>query len=124
MAQVNLAFFEDMTSEEKRQFALTARNIVALEVHGLKESEILPDSVSVLVVPVGAGSISGAGVEVQVLVSGNDWPRGRQNRPARAVEAKVHFDNLAARIHEALSRFYPVKVYVWVTPFTASGWAS
>lgn len=124
MAQVNLAYFEDMTTEQKRQFALTVRNVVALEVHGLKESEVLPDSVSVLVVPVAAESISGASVEVQVLVSGNDWPRGRQNRPANAAEAKAHFDNLAARIHETLCQLYPVKVFVWVTPFTASGWAS
>lgn len=125
MAQLTIAHFTEISDSERRQFALVARDIAAKEVHGLEKSEIQPDSVSVLVVPVDVStSLSGADTEVQVFVSGNNWPADGAGQPANAAAAKAHFDALAARIYAALSKESRRKVYVWITPFTASGWAS
>jgi hypothetical protein len=124
MAQVNITHFADITADKSREFALLARNVAAKAVHGLEKSEIQPSSVSVLVVPIDKKtSLSGADSEVQVLVSGNNWPTNPAGRAANAVEAKVHFDNLAAEIHNSLKKDSRRNVYVWVTPFAASGWA-
>lgn len=124
MAQVNITHFTDISDGESRNFALLARDVVAQAVHGLTRSEIQPDSVSVLVVPVNTqASLSGADTEVQVLVSGNNWPTNAMGHGARANEAKSHFDNLAKKIYKPLTENGHRSVYVWVTPFTASGWA-
>ena len=124
MAQVNISFLSDIPSNERRQFALAVRTIVAKAVHGLQDHQILPDSVSVLVLPIDtATSLSGADVEVQVLVSGNNWPLDVEGRPLDVSKAKKHFDQLALRILSALAKKSKRTIYVWVTPFTASGWA-
>ncbi len=124
MAQVNIAYFSDVQAGERRRLALAARDAAAKEVHGLKKSEIEPNSVSVLVIPVDkTSSLSGAEIEVQLLVSGNNWPVDEQGRAMAAQEAKVYFDLLAGRVHDSLARITSRTVYVWVTPFMASGWA-
>lgn len=124
MAQLNIAHFKSMTAREAQQFTLIAREVVAKEVHGLELTEIQPDSVSVWVVPVNEdASMSGADSEVHVLVSGNNWPN-QGGKPANAREAKLHFDKMAATIYKTINKQSGRKVYVWVTPFTASGWAS
>lgn len=125
MAQVNIAHFTDIKADEMREFALQVRDIVAREVHGLKPSEIQPDSVSVLVMPIDTRtSLSGADTEIHVVVSGNNWPADGIGQPASAATAKIHFDKLAASIHRALAKESERKLYIWVTPFTASGWAT
>src|SRR5687768_8149422 len=124
MAQVNIAYFAEVRADEKRLFALAARDAAAKEVHGLKKSEIEPNSVSVLVFPVDkAASLSGAEVEVQVLVSGNNWPLDAQGTALTAKEAKVYFDKLAARVHNSLKKVSGRPIFVWITPYVASGWA-
>ncbi len=124
MAQVNIAFIAALPAREKQRFAQQCRDVVAKEVHGLQRSEIQPDSVTVLALSVDRQvSISGADIEVQVLVSGNNWPTTAAGQPANAAEAKAYFDVLAATIHKVLASQSQRTVYVWVTPFTASGWA-
>lgn len=124
MAQLNIAFFSEIGAEERHQFAIAARDIAAKEVHHLAKEEIKPDSVSVLVLPVDTlASLSGAEIEVQVLISGNDWPQTEGGRPLSASDAKVHFDKLAGQIYEELTKTSRRPIYVWVTPFTVSGWA-
>lgn len=124
MAQVNIAHFTEISDAHKRQFASLARDVTAKEVHGLTQSQITPDSVSILTLPIDVpASISGADTEVQVCVSGNDWPIDPTGKPVDALAAKTHFDALAHRIHQSLSLDSARKLYVWVTPFTASGWA-
>lgn len=125
MAQLNISHFTDITSDESRDFALRARDITAKEVHGLEKSQIEPDTVSVWVTPLDkTASLSGAATEVWVLVSGNDWPRNSSGQPANAAEAKVHFDKLAARVYSELTKKTKRKIYIWVTPFTATGWGA
>ena len=124
MAQLNIAHFSEIAAADSRAFALLARDVAAQEVHGLEKSQVKANSVSVLVIPVDtAASLSGADTEVQVLVSGNDWPTNAGGEPATSKEAKVHFDALAQRIYQALAKQTEREVYVWVTPFTATGWA-
>lgn len=124
MAQVNIAYFAEDTVPLVQRFALACRDAAAKEVHGLKKSEIGPDSVSVMVLPLDrAASLSGADIEVQVLVSGNNWPINRDGQLAKPAEAKLHFDKIARSIHKQLAKQTPRKMYVWVTPFAASGWA-
>jgi hypothetical protein len=124
MAQVNIAHFTDIDSESRRKFTQLVRDLVAYEVHGLEKAQIRPDSVTVLVMPVDiANSLSGAETELQVLVSGNDWPRDNDGQPISPKEAKTHFDMLASRVFEELSNAQKRKIYVWITPFAASGWA-
>ncbi len=123
MAQVNIAHFVNIAADESDNFVLYARDVVAKEVHGLEKPDIQPGSVSVLVIPIDKGSLSGVDSEVQVLVSGNNWPTTSLGRPATAAEAKTHFDKMAERIHRKLAGQSQRSVYVWVTPFTASGWA-
>lgn len=124
MAQVNISNFTAIAKDDRRQFAQVVRDAVAWEVHGLAKQDVRPDSVSVLVVPLdAAASLSGADTEIHVLVSGNDWPASEEGRPMGAAEAKVYFDGLAAKIYQELSKKTQRKLYVWVTPFAASGWA-
>lgn len=124
MAQVNITHFSVINIGESRTFALRTREVVAKEVHGLEKSEIQPGSVSVLNLSINRqSSLSGADTEVQVLVSGNNWPVNSVGKPADAALAKVHFDNMAARIYDSLTREGRRSVYVWVTPFRVSGWA-
>lgn len=124
MAQVNITHFSDIDFNESRNFTLLARDVVAKEVHGLAKAEIQPDSVSVLVMCIDIqASQSGADSEVQVLVSGNGWPINSAGRAANTAEAKAHFDSMAARIHKSLTKESRRNIYVWMTPFTASGWA-
>ena len=124
MAQVNIAHFIEISDSERQQFARLARDVAAKEVHGLTKSQIKPDSVSVLVMPIDVrASMSGADTELQVCISGNNWPVDDIGRPQDAIAAKAHFDALAGRIHKSLSQGSARKLYVWVTPFTASGWA-
>ncbi len=124
MAQLNISHFTELTSAEGRKFALLARDVVAKEIHGLEKAEVKPDSVSVLVLSVDkSASLSGADTEVQVLVSGNNWP-SNAGRPASAAEAKAYFDGMAEKIYASLTKESQRNLYVWVTPFTASGWAS
>ncbi|MGI8419258.1 MAG: hypothetical protein ACR2LN_01290 [Candidatus Levyibacteriota bacterium] len=125
MAQLNIFHFTDITNIESSEFTLLARDIAAKEIHGLEKSEVQPDSVSVMVIPVDrSASLSGADTEVQVQVSGNNWPYNGTGEPANAVEAKAHFDKMAEKIYSAILKKSKRKVYIWVTPFTASGWAS
>lgn len=124
MAQVNVVHFAHIDGREDRVFARLTRNVVAEAIHGLKISDIRPTSVSVLVVPVNKqASFSGADTEVQVLVSGNNWPANAAGRAASAAEAKIHFDSIAARIHASITKESRRNISVWVTPFVASGWA-
>src|SRR6478736_7502503 len=123
MAQVNIVHTTEIHDAGRRQFSLWARDVAAHEVHGLEPEQIEPDSVTVFVVPVdAAASMSGADTEVQVFVSGNNWPLDQDGKPLDAVAAKRHFDGLAGRIHQTLSAKTTRKLFVWVTPFTASGW--
>ncbi|HTH72412.1 MAG TPA: hypothetical protein VL737_03575 [Candidatus Pristimantibacillus sp.] len=124
MAQVNIVHTTEINDASRRQFSLLARDVAAREVHGLEPEQIEPDSVTVFVVPVDvAASMSGADTEVQVFVSGNDWPLDQEGKPLDTAAAKHHFDGLAGRIHRTLSAKTARKLFVWVTPFTASGWA-
>lgn len=124
MAQVNICHFKPITAGKSHDFAELLRNVVAWEVHGIRKSKIEPDTVSVVVIPVDRGaSLSGADTEIQVLVSGNDWPKTNDGKPADASAAKIHFDIMAAKVHKALMLAQNRKIYVWVTPFTATGWA-
>ena len=124
MAQVNIGHFTDIDQEDSRAFAELAQEAVALAVHGVKKEDIQPDTVSVMVIPIDkANSLSGADIEVQVLVSGNNWPKDNSGKPIDALTAKAHFDKMAGTIYKALIKGTNRKIYVWVTPFTASGWA-
>lgn len=124
MAQVVITHFTEISTDEKLRLTQLARDAAALEVHDLQKSQIDSSSVSVLVLSVDqAASLSGADTEVQVYVSGNNWPLDDTGQPLQAFAAKAHFDKLASRIYGSLSQNSARKLYVWVTPFTASGWA-
>jgi len=124
MAQINISHFTDISVEENRHFSELVRDVAAWEVHAVKKTDIEPDTVSVMVFPVDmAASISGAETEVQVLVSGNDWPRNSDGTPADAAVAKKHFDQMAGNIYKALTTNSNRKIYIWVTPFMTTGWA-
>lgn len=124
MAQVNISHFISINSADSQVFSKLLQEIVALEVHAVEKSAILPDSVSVLVIPIDTEtSLSGAETEVQLLVSGNNWPKDNQGVPFDAEAAKKHFDKMAQNIYKRITAVQNRKVYVWVTPFYASGWA-
>src|SRR5438270_5317591 len=105
MAQINIIHFTPITEAKNRELSLIAREIAAKEVHGLGKTEIQPDSVTIIVIPVDrTASLSGADTEVQVLVSGNNWPSNAAHQPANFAEAKIHFDKMAQKFREALTR--------------------
>ena len=113
MAQVNISHIQTIESQQALAFAGNVHRVIAKEVHGM-EGEIEADAVTVLTMRVEPeASISGAETEVHVLVSGNDWPKHGDGSPFDQKEAKVHFDDLASRIFDALSAETDRKLYVW-----------
>ncbi len=124
MAQVNIAHFTKVTPAQSRDIAAAARNVAAKEIHGLEIPDIRPGSVSVWVFPIDTtASMSGADTEIQLLVSGNNWPQDGHGEPANDAEAKKHFDDVAGKVYEAVAAQTNRNIYVWVTPYVASGWA-
>ncbi len=124
MAQVNISHFSDISENESKGFTLGVQQSVGKIVHGLEKSELESNTISLFVIPVDqSASISGADTEVQVLISGNDWPKQESGQPFSSAEAKIHFDKIAEAIYESISKQTQRVVYVWVTPFMASGWA-
>lgn len=123
MAQANIAHIQPITDTDAAEFATELHRIVAKQVHSLS-GIIEPDEVTVLTLMLQPGaSISGADTEIQVLLSGNDWPYHENDIPYTYKEAKKHFNELAEQILTAVSAVTKRSVYVWVTPFVASGWA-
>lgn len=123
MAQVNITHITTYKSDKNADFAHTVHAVVAREVYGIKDS-VSPNAVTVLTTNMHPeASISGADSELQVLISGNDWPKHADETPYDYAQAKIYFDDLARRIHTGISEAMPRNLYVWVTPFVASGWA-
>lgn len=124
MAQVTIAHVTNIQDLEAADFAAEVHKIVAREVHGMEET-IEPNACTVLTVGLREkASISGADTELHVLISGNQWPVHDDTGVAYSpVEAKIYFNQLARRIFKAVEQITKRTLYVWVTPFVASGWA-
>lgn len=124
MAQVNIVHFNEFEDSEAAVFSYLVLQIVAKAIHGLDREQIVPSSATVLTLNVRpTASLSGADTELQVQVSGNDWPKHSGDEPYSAKEAKIYLDTMAGQIQTSLSALSKRKIYVWVTPFVASGWA-
>ncbi len=123
MAQVNISHITPIDQAMASNFAKCTHKIAAQTVHGIT-GKVEPRAVTVLTLAVQHNtSISGVDTELQVLVSGNDWPKDADGIPFNNADAKAYFDELAGRILTKVTRATKRSVYVWVTPFVASGWA-
>lgn len=123
MAQVTISHIRDIAMGDATKFAQQAHSIVGIEVHGINNPAD-PSAVTVLTLNMWREAcISGADTEVQVLISGNDWPRYDDSTLYSYLEAKQHFDEMAGHIFKSLGSLTDRRLYVWVTPYVASGWA-
>lgn len=123
MAQVNITHITEIDEDEAVIVAQTAHKVVASVVYGLT-GEVEARMVTVLTFRANpAACISGVDTEVQVLISGNDWPLHDDGTPFDYKQAKVYFDDMARRIFVRLADATNRRLYVWVTPYVASGWA-
>lgn len=123
MAQVNITHITAVDDTQAIKLAQESHRIVAFEAHGMS-GDIEARAVSVFTLNVHKeASISGVDSEVQILISGNDWPKHLDETPYDRQEAKQHFDIMAERIFKSLGSVTDRRLYVWVTPYVTSGWA-